>query len=82
MNIQKLTFHHRIANIAYHQNYLIIRILPSPDTLVMGIIRLDEGMVTHPKSPKVPFILGGFTRKIAQLENNFFLQDLIKISLL
>ncbi len=44
-----------------HHNDLIRLALPAPYSLVMGVVGLYEWVVAHPDSPKVPFILGGFT---------------------
>ena len=58
-----LTFHHRFANVPYHHNNLISRIIPAPDTLMMGVVCLDERMIWHSHTPKVPLILGGCCMK-------------------
>ena len=59
-NIPKniMVFNNRLSHVPYHQDYLISNIVPSPYTLVMWVIGLDEGMISDAEIFKVPFIFG------------------------
>lgn len=65
-----MIFVHRFANVTNHQNDLIGRVLPAPDSLMVGIVGLDERMVAHSESPKIPIILGGPPRQRLHLQEN------------
>jgi hypothetical protein len=43
--MRTLTFDHRFTNVANHHDDLIGRVFPAPDSLVMGIVGLNEWMV-------------------------------------
>ena len=53
-----LTLNHGPSNVRDNHNHLIGNIIPSPDTLMVRIIGLDEWVVRHTHICKVPFILG------------------------
>ena len=65
-----MIFVHRFANVTNHQNDLIGRVLPAPDSFMVGIVGLDERMVAHSESPKIPIILGGPPRQRLHLQEN------------
>ncbi len=54
-----VVFHNRLAQVANNHDHLIGGVVPPPNTLVMGVVGLDEGMVGNACILKVPFILGG-----------------------
>ncbi len=60
-NIPKyvMIFHNRLAHVPYHHDHLIGNIIPSPYSLMMWIIGLDEWMIGNTEIFKVPFVLGG-----------------------
>jgi hypothetical protein len=58
-----MIFHNRLAHVPYHHDHLIGNIIPSPYSLMMWIIGLDEWMIGNTEIFKVPFILGGCVRE-------------------
>ena len=60
-----LTLDHGSPDVPYHHDDLIGDLLPAPDPLVVGVVRLDERMVRHAHIFEIPFVLGRWTRRAA-----------------
>jgi len=62
-----MVFHHNLFDIAHDQYYLIANIAPAPDTFMVRVVGLDEGLIGHAQELEVPLITRRKTSETLQL---------------